>query len=88
MAAAEGEVPIVPSAIVGTRSAIRAESGFIRYGDIEVRAGPSILPAGTSWQALITLRDQARKAVLTRCGEPDLASEPTRLESVDAGKQA
>ena len=88
MAAAEAEVPIVPSAIIGTRSVLRAESGFMRHGDTEVKAAPPILPTGTSWQALIDLRDQARKAVLTRCGEPDLASEPTWLESVDAGKQA
>jgi 1-acyl-sn-glycerol-3-phosphate acyltransferase len=88
MAAAEADVPIVPSAIVGTRSALRAESGFMRHGKIEVKLGPSIMPEGTSWQALINLRDQARNAVLTRCGEPDLASEPTWLESGDAAGEA
>ena len=88
MAAAEAEVPIIPCAIIGTRSVLRAESWFMRHSNIEVKAAPPILPTGTSWQALINLRDQARKAVLTRCGEPDLASEPTWLESVDAGKQA
>jgi 1-acyl-sn-glycerol-3-phosphate acyltransferase len=88
MAAAEAKVPIVPSAIVGTRSVLRAESWFMRHGSIEVKAGASILPTGTSWQALMKLRDQAREAVLTRCGEPDLASEPTWLESVDAAEEA
>ncbi|MDH3659905.1 MAG: AMP-binding protein [Alphaproteobacteria bacterium] len=88
MAAAEAEMPIVPFAIVSTRSVLRAESWFMRHSNIEVKAGPSILSTGTSWQALIALRDQAREAVLTRCGEPDLASEPTWLESVDAAEEA
>ena len=88
MAAAEAEVPIVPSAIVGTRSVLRAESWFMRHGNIEVKAAPPIQPSGTSWQALINLRDQAREAILSRCGEPDLASEPTWLESGDAAEEA
>ena len=87
MAAAEAEVPIAPSAIVGTRSVLRAESWFMRHGNIEVKAAPPIQPSGTSWQALINLRDQAREAILTRCGEPDLASEPTWLESGDAAEE-
>ena len=88
MAAAEAEVPIIPSAIIGTRSVLRAESWFMRHSHIEVKAGSPIRPSGTSWQALIKLRDQAREAILTRCGEPDLASEPTWLESGDAAGDA
>jgi 1-acyl-sn-glycerol-3-phosphate acyltransferase len=88
MAAAEAGVPIVPSAIIGTRSVLRGESWFIRHREINVMLGSPIPPAGTSWQALIDLRDQSRKAVLTRCGEPDLASEPTWLESGHAAGKA
>jgi len=76
VAATEAVVAIVPLAIRGTRSILRADSSFPRYGSISVTVEPAIAPEGKDWQAAIALRDRARAAVLRHCGEPDLAHEP------------
>lgn len=75
VAAIQAKAPIVPVAICGTRSILRASSWFPRRGDLQVIVGPVILPEGDDWQAAVKLRDAARKAMLEHLEEPDLDTE-------------
>ncbi|MHB2210792.1 AMP-binding protein [Methylobacterium sp. CM6257] len=68
-------VPVVPVAIAGTRSVLRADQWFPRRGAIHVHIGAPIAPDGADFHAAIRLRDRARAAILAQCGEPDLAHE-------------
>ncbi|MFQ5642758.1 MAG: AMP-binding protein [Thiogranum sp.] len=78
--AAEAGVPVVPVAIRGTRSILRAENRLPRRGSIHITIGPAIHPrdieqqAGKDgWKIAIALRERCRKFILRHCGEPDLA---------------
>jgi hypothetical protein len=70
--AVDGSVPVVPLTIRGTRSILRGGEALIRRGEVTVIAAPAVRPEGTGWHAGIQLRDQVRKAILERYGEPDL----------------
>ena len=72
LAAVEAGIPVVPIAIRGTRSILRADSWFPRRGTISVTIGAPIAPDGSDWAAAIRLRDAARAEILKHCGEPDL----------------
>ncbi len=80
IAAAETNVPVVPVAIRGTRSILRAENWFPRRGAIVVTIGAPIDPAEIrtrqmdTWTVALILRDAARQQILRHCGEPDLAA--------------
>jgi 1-acyl-sn-glycerol-3-phosphate acyltransferase len=76
VAAAEAGLPVVPAAIKGARSILRADSSFPRRGRVTITFSPPILPEGTGWSAALKLRQKARQAILRNCGEPDLAYEP------------
>jgi 1-acyl-sn-glycerol-3-phosphate acyltransferase len=76
VAAAEAGLPVVPAAIKGARSILRADSSFPRRGRVTITFSPPILPKGTGWDAALKLRQKARQAILRNCGEPDLAYEP------------
>ncbi|MFO7325797.1 MAG: lysophospholipid acyltransferase family protein [Pseudomonadota bacterium] len=72
--AANGELPIVPVAIRGTRRALPPGSAMPRPGRIEVEVAPPLPPprAGDSAAIDAALR-AARQAILARIPEPDLA---------------
>jgi 1-acyl-sn-glycerol-3-phosphate acyltransferase len=70
--AVDAGVPIVPVVIRGTRSILRGGEKLIRRGKVTVTVAPPVRPEGTGWHAGIQLRDQVRKAILERYGEPDL----------------
>jgi len=70
--AVDAGVPIVPVVIRGTRSILRGGEMLIRRGKVTVTVAPPIHPEGTGWHAGIQLRDQVRRAILERYGEPDL----------------
>jgi len=77
VAAAETGLPVVPVAIRGTRSILRANSAFPRRGSITVVVGEALTPGdGDRWLAAAALRDSARGHILRHCGEPDLAAAP------------
>ena len=85
--AADAGVAVIPVAIRGTRSILRADSWFPRHGAIHISIGSAIHPstirkqAGTdSWKDAIALRDHCRTFILRHCGEPDLASTFTGSE--------
>jgi 1-acyl-sn-glycerol-3-phosphate acyltransferase len=73
--AAQAGVPIVPLAICGTRSMLRADQWFPRRGTVRIIIGTPLWPSGSDWAAAIALRDAARAQILQHCGEPDLAPE-------------
>ena len=73
-AAARARVPVVPVAIRGSRSLLRAGQWFPRRGALLVTIADPILPPldiPDIFAAAINLRDGARAAILRHCGEPD-----------------
>ena len=81
-AAARAGVPVIPVAIRGSRSVLRAGQWFPRRGALLVTIADPILPPTDipdTFAAAIRLRDGARAAILRHCGEPD--SEPGQAES-------
>ena len=75
MVAAEVGVPVVPGALRGTRSILRADQWLPRRGRVELRLAEPIAASAASWQAALALRDRARSRVLEMCGEPDLGDQ-------------
>ena len=80
-AVATGAV-VVPVAIHGTRSMLRAGSWFIRRGQVSVTAGSPLRVDATlaPWPAAVALRDAARAQLLAGAGEPDLAYESNAVD--------
>lgn len=76
MAAAQAGVPVVPTAIRGTRSILRAESSFPRRMTITITFSPPVSPGGTGWNNALRVKNEVREAILAGCGEPDLVYEP------------
>ena len=73
-------LPVIPIAIRGTRSMLRAGSWLPRRGKITVTIGKAIdtnqissLTGGNAWDTALKLRNAARGYILQHCGEPDLA---------------
>jgi len=84
--AARTGLPVVPIAIRGTRSILRADSWFPRHGAISVTFGNPISIAGPpekeqeTWSKALELRDKTREWLLLYCGEPDLGHERPQLK--------
>jgi 1-acyl-sn-glycerol-3-phosphate acyltransferase len=74
--AALSELPIVPVAIRGTRTALPADAVLPRPARITIELAPPIAPPASTASADVkpVLRD-ARLAILARIAEPDLAPE-------------
>jgi 1-acyl-sn-glycerol-3-phosphate acyltransferase len=70
--AAEANLPVLPGAIRGTRSLLRGGQWFPRRAAVSVEIGEPMMPPGTDFGSVLRLRDEVRKSVLSRCGEPDL----------------
>ena len=79
--AADAGAPVIPIAIRGSRSILRAGSWFPRHGSsLTVTIGEAIDPTkiaeesdkDKSWNLAIALREHARDFILRHCGEPDL----------------
>jgi 1-acyl-sn-glycerol-3-phosphate acyltransferase len=73
-AAAAGNMPVIPLALRGTRTALRDGQWLPRRGSIDVAIGPPLTPPGDKdvFAAAVELRDAARDYILRHCGEPDL----------------
>ncbi len=74
--AARQRLPLVPIAIRGTRSMLRAELWFPHAGSIAIAIGEPLEPDGSAdaWATAVTLRDQARAFIARQSGEPDLTA--------------
>lgn len=91
LTAAELDVPIVPIAIRGSRSVLRAESKLPQKGVITISIGDPIQPVTTEpyrdeWKIALQLRDAARYYILRHCGEPDVSSERIQANLLDLPK--
>jgi 1-acyl-sn-glycerol-3-phosphate acyltransferase len=69
--AAHTGAPIIPVALTGTRSLLRAGEWLPRRSEIVIVIGEPITPAEHDWSAVLALRDAARRAILARVFEPD-----------------
>ena len=78
-------VPIVPIAIHGSRSMLRAGSWFPRRGEVTLTVGEPLKSSnqGGDWAAALELRDGARAHILNYCGEPDLVHESNAVDGVE-----
>jgi 1-acyl-sn-glycerol-3-phosphate acyltransferase len=72
LVAAQAKALVVPVAIRGTRSLLRSGQWFPRWAALRVTLDTLLTPQGSDWEAIIKLRDEARKQILGLCGEPDL----------------
>jgi 1-acyl-sn-glycerol-3-phosphate acyltransferase len=70
--ASDAGLAVFPGVIRGTRNMLRGEQWLPRRSRISVDVGDAIKPGGNDFAAVLRLRDQARAAILARCGEPDL----------------
>ncbi|MGH6815435.1 MAG: AMP-binding protein, partial [Hyphomicrobiaceae bacterium] len=74
LVAAKAGLPIVPLTLRGTRFILRDGQWWPRRGPIELHIGQPIMPDGAAFEAAVRLRDAARAEILSRSGEPDLAT--------------
>lgn len=79
LVAAHSRLPVLPVTIKGTRMILRDVQWFPRRGPISVHFGEPLHADGTDFDAAVRLRDSARKSILSRLGEPDLAGERVEL---------
>jgi 1-acyl-sn-glycerol-3-phosphate acyltransferase len=70
--AAEAGLPVLPGTICGTRSLLRSDQWFPRRTAVTVEIGEPVMPSGTDFGSVLRLRDEVRRSILSRCGEPDL----------------
>lgn len=70
--ASEAGVPVYPGVLRGTRSILRSDQWYPRWGRVDVEILDPIAPRGMDFESILMLRDAVRKSVLDRCGEPDL----------------
>lgn len=73
--AAGSGAPIIPVALRGTRERLRGESWLPHPGCVTVWVGFPIPSNGQDLTDLVALRDEARAAILSHCGEADLAGQ-------------
>jgi 1-acyl-sn-glycerol-3-phosphate acyltransferase len=74
--AAHTGAPIIPVALVGTRSLLRAGEWLPHRSEIVIEIGAPICSPNHDWNAALALRDAARRAILARVFEPDAGTEP------------
>ena len=72
-AAAQAGCPVVPAAIVGSRTLLPDETWLPRRTRLRIVVRPAIRPQENSWPEMIRLRDAAFAEILAHCGEPRLA---------------
>lgn len=70
--ASEAGLPVYPGVLRGTRSILRSDQWFPRWGRVDVEILDPFTPDGTDFERVLHLRDVVRQAILARCGEPDL----------------
>jgi 1-acyl-sn-glycerol-3-phosphate acyltransferase len=70
--ASEAGLPVYPGVLRGTRSILRGDQWFPRWGSVDIEILDPLQSRGSNFESILRLRDAARQAVLSRCGEPDL----------------
>jgi 1-acyl-sn-glycerol-3-phosphate acyltransferase len=72
--AADAGLPVVPVTISGAREILRDGSWFPARGRVRIAVGEPIAPEGSGWEAAVSLREQARQAMLGMGAEHALDS--------------
>jgi acyl carrier protein len=70
--ASKAGLPVYPGVLRGTRSILRSDQWFPRWGQVDVQILDAFTPEGADFASILRLRDAVRGAVLAHCGEPDL----------------
>jgi 1-acyl-sn-glycerol-3-phosphate acyltransferase len=70
--AVQGNLPVLPAILRGTRSILRADQWFPRWSPVSVTIADPVLPTGADLASVVRLRDTVRAVILAGCGEPDL----------------
>jgi len=78
LAAARGNLPVVPAVIHGARRALPNRALRVRPGRIRVEILEPLTVAADGTDAVQELRCESRRRILARLDEPDLAPEQTR----------
>jgi 1-acyl-sn-glycerol-3-phosphate acyltransferase len=69
--AADTEIPVIPGALRGARTMLSADQWFPRHAAITVEIAAPIQPRGKAFNDILWMRDEVRREILARCGEPD-----------------
>ena len=69
-------LPVVPVALLGTRSVLPHDAKLLRPGRIEVRILPAVYPVELPERSRIIeqIKNDARTQILSALNEPDLAA--------------
>ncbi|MDP2164266.1 MAG: 1-acylglycerol-3-phosphate O-acyltransferase [Hydrogenophaga sp.] len=70
--AADAGVPLVPAALQGTRSLLRAGAWLPERGPVGLRLLAPVRPSATGWDAALAARDEVRAALAAELREPVL----------------
>jgi len=75
--AAKANMQVVPIAIRGTRSILRAETWIPRRGRITITIGQAVTPevSENNWTVAVKLKEAAHQHISRYCGEADLSQE-------------
>ncbi|WP_249221420.1 AMP-binding protein [Cupriavidus sp. KK10] len=71
--AARARAPVIPIALIGTRSLLRDGRWWPSRASLALVAGEAAFASGNDWPALLRLRDTARNEIRSRLQEPDAA---------------
>ena len=80
--AVEAGARVVPVALRGGRSMLRAGSWFPRHATLQVIVGEPVIPDQTGWEGVVDLRDKARAEMLLHIAEPDLKFETGEVDKL------
>ena len=82
LTATETNVPVLPVALKGLRSALRSESWYPRYSKITLSVGHLVIPESKSWDSALILKDKIRSQIIHLSGEADLRSETGEINKL------
>ena len=74
--AVETGLPVLPIVLRGTREALPAYEHLPRSTPLTVAVGAPMRPAGDGWTEMVRLRDETRRWIARRAGEPLLERAP------------
>ncbi|QBY55761.1 AMP-binding protein [Cupriavidus oxalaticus] len=72
--AARARAPVIPIALLGTRSLLRDGRWWPSHASLAFIASEAVFASGDDWQAVLRLRDAARDKIRARLQEPDAAA--------------
>ncbi|MCX8016907.1 MAG: AMP-binding protein [Rhodocyclaceae bacterium] len=71
LAALRTGTPVVPVALVGTRTLLPGERRWPRFARLAVHCAAPQVPTGAGWEAALALKDAVRAAICAQLDEPE-----------------